>query len=48
MRCPDCSGAVEESKGSAVSPYINTYRCAACGWMSLRCGKGQFEIGLHR
>jgi hypothetical protein len=38
VECPECECAIEETKGSTVSPYINTYRCAACGWMGLRCG----------
>lgn len=38
MECPNCAKALSEAKGSAVSPYINTYRCNGCGWIGLRCG----------
>jgi hypothetical protein len=38
QRCPKCKGNLAESKGSPVSPYINTYRCSQCGWTGLRCG----------
>lgn len=38
MECPRCDKPVTETTGSPVSPYINTYRCEACGWTALRCG----------
>jgi predicted RNA-binding Zn-ribbon protein involved in translation (DUF1610 family) len=38
MDCPACGSLVGERKGSPVSPYINVYRCASCGWSKLRCG----------
>jgi len=36
--CPNCGGQVSESKGSPVSPSINTFRCPSCGWSKLACG----------
>ena len=38
MVCPECQGALSETPGSPVSPYINTYRCGQCGWAAFRCG----------
>lgn len=38
MNCPKCAKPVIETKGSPVSPYINTYRCTSCGWSGLKCG----------
>lgn len=43
MDCPECKGAVEETEGSPVSPYINTYRCTNCGWTALRCGNSSCD-----
>ena len=39
MDCPKCQGTLDEIKGSPVSPYINTYTCAKCGWSKLKCGR---------
>ncbi|MGZ4206218.1 MAG: hypothetical protein ACXVQW_13110 [Actinomycetota bacterium] len=43
MRCPSCENVVDETSGSAVSPYINTYACPACGWTALRCGNSSCD-----
>ena len=37
--CPRCNGHLNESNGSPVSPYINTYACEVCGWVGLKCGE---------
>lgn len=36
--CPACSGPIERSAGSPVSPYVDTYTCKCCGWRKLACG----------
>lgn len=37
LPCPNCNGIVYETKGSPVSPYVNTYRCHKCRWSKLKC-----------
>lgn len=38
MQCPACGTPVAETRGSTLSPYINTYHCPGCGWGAPRCG----------